>query len=176
MPDHIGQAHDGKGRYVRTLTAAQKDAAAADLRSKGWTYQRIAEELEFADRGEAHHAVGRVLKATLKEPGEAVRTLELERLDAELERLNGLEAAVHTVLAREHITVSNGKVIYVGDEPLLDDAPVLQAVDRLLKIEESRRRNGESRRKLLGLDEPAKTQVTGTVQYEIVGVDMSTLR
>jgi len=175
MPDHDGQAHDGKGRYVRTLTGARKDAAAADLRSKGWTYQRIADELGFTEKGEAHHAVSRCLKATLQEAGDAVRTLVLGRLDGELERLNDLEAAVHEVLARKHITVSNGKVIYVGDEPLLDDAPVLQAVDRLLKIEESRRRCDESRRKLLGLDAEKKLNLSGGVKYEVVGVSTGDL-
>ncbi|MFJ9214240.1 hypothetical protein [Streptomyces sp. NPDC102264] len=162
MPDHPRHTHDGKGRYIRTLTAAERDAEAARLRSRGWPYQRIADELGYADRGEAHHAVGRVLKATVQEAGDELRTLELERLDA-------MYASVMDVLERKHFTVSNGKIMYMGDQPLEDDGPVLQAVDRLLRIQERRAR-------LLGLDAPAKTQVSGGVTYEIVGVDMNALR
>jgi len=42
-----------------------------------------------------------------------------------------------------------------------DDAPVLQAIDRLVKIEDARRRNSERRAKLNGLDMPVKAEVTG---------------
>ncbi|WP_093803877.1 hypothetical protein [Streptomyces sp. Wb2n-11] len=42
-----------------------------------------------------------------------------------------------------------------------DDAPVLQAIDRLVKIDDARRRNGERRAKLNGLDMPVKTEVSG---------------
>ena len=51
--------------------------------------------------------------------------------------------------------VSQGRLIYLGDDPqpLADDAPVLAAVDRLLKIQERRAR-------LLGLDQPTKSTVT----------------
>lgn len=145
MPDHPRHAHDGKGRYIRTLTAAERDATAADLRSKGWTYQRIADELHYADKGEAHHAVSRVLKATVREAGDAARAMEHERLDR-------LSEAAWTVLERQHITVSNGKVISLDGQPLPDDGPVLQAIDRLLRI-------SESRRKLDGLDAPSRVSV-----------------
>lgn len=175
-------ARDGRGKYTRTLEGAEKDAAAADLRSKGYTYQRIADELGYSDKKNAWTSVQRCLKAVIEEPTKEVLALELGRLDAELERLNGLEDSVRAVLERKHITVSNGRIIKLpnpdtGDEePLEDDGPVLQAVDRLLRIEESRRKNGESRRKLLGLDAPAKTQVSGGVTFEIVGVDLDQLR
>jgi hypothetical protein len=52
---------------------------------------------------------------------------------------------------------------------LADDAPVLNAVDRLVKI-------SESRRKLLGLDAPAKVQSEGTVRYSIDGVNPEDLK
>ncbi|MFI2349711.1 hypothetical protein ACH492_22190 [Streptomyces sp. NPDC019443] len=168
-------ARAAQGRFIRTRDTAERDAEAARLRERGLSFPAIATELGFTDRGTARRAVQRVLKETVQEAGDELRKMELARLDAELVRLNALEESVRAVLERKHITVNNGKVIYVGDEPLEDDVPVLQAVDRLLKIEESRRRNGESRRKLLGLDEPVKTQVSGGVKYEIVGVDMGKL-
>lgn len=156
------RAKDAQGRYTRTLTTAERDAQAADLRAKGYTYQRIADELGYCDRGEAHHAVNRALASVVRESGKAVLHFELARLDAELGRLDALEEKVHKVLDARHITVNNGRVILHPDtnEPMEDDAPVLQAVDRLLKIEEARRRNGERRAKLTGIEAAVKIDAT----------------
>lgn len=103
------------------------------------------------------------------------RALELARLEAALERLHNMEESVRTVMARKHITVNNGRVIKainpetMEEEPVEDDTFILQAVDRLNRIEESRRRTSESIRRLLGLDAPAKTeqQVTQVTQADI---------
>lgn len=97
------------------------------------------------------------------------RAFEMGRLDAALVRLDGLEAAARQVLEREHITVNNGRIIVLGDAPLPDDGPVLAAIDRLIKVEDARQRNSESRRKLLGLDAPAKydAQVTEVTQQDL---------
>ncbi|WP_098892259.1 hypothetical protein [Streptomyces sp. or3] len=152
----------GDGQFVRSLTTAERDARAAELRSKGWTYRRIAAELGWKQGADAYNAVQRVLKETVREAGEEVRALELERLDGELARLADVEREVWAVLKRKHVTVSNGQVIRVDGEPLLDDAPVLQAADRLVKIEDARLKNSERRAKLLGLDAPTKQAITIT--------------
>lgn len=96
------------------------------------------------------------------------RALELARLEATLERLHNMEESVRTVMARKHITVNNGRVIRVlnpdsgEEEPVEDDTFILQAVDRLNRIEESRRKTSESIRRLLGLDMPVKVDATVT--------------
>jgi hypothetical protein len=103
------------------------------------------------------------------------RTLELARLEAALERLLNMEESVRRVMARKHITVNNGRVIQAinpdtgEEEPVEDDTFVLQAIDRLNRIEESRRKTSESIRRLLGLDMPAKVDhtVTETTQEDI---------
>ena len=153
---------DDKNRFARRPETAARDAEAAILRAQGWTYPAIAEHLKFADRGNAYHAVQRAIANVLPEPAESILFFELERLDAELERLNGLEEEVRTVLKRRHITVSNGRVILHPDteEPMEDDGFVLQAVDRLLKIEEARRRNGERRAKYTGIEASIKVDAT----------------
>ncbi|MER6191786.1 hypothetical protein [Streptomyces cyaneofuscatus] len=148
MDDPQARPHGGDGQFVRSLTTAERDARAAELRSKGWTYPRIAAELGFNHRADAYNAVKRVLKETVREAGEDVRALELERLDR-------LEAAANEVLEREHVTVSNGRVVSLNETPLPDDGPVLAAIDRLLKIQERRAR-------LLGLDAPTKAAITIT--------------
>jgi hypothetical protein len=140
------------------LELASRRAEAARLRGEGWTYRAIATQLGI-DVHTAHDDVKEAVKAIVQEPAQTVLQLELDRLDAELRGLNELEETVRTVLETQHFTVSHGKVIYVGTEPLLDDGPVLQAVDRLMRIEEQRRRNGESRRKLLGMDAPSRVSV-----------------
>ncbi|MFD5058244.1 hypothetical protein [Streptomyces sp. NPDC058394] len=146
MDDPKARPHGGDGQFVRSLTTAQRDAEAARLRSKGWTYPRIAAELGFNHKADAYNAVKRVLDETVREAGDDLRALELDRLD-------GMYAAAMEVLEREHVTVSNGKVVTLDGEPLPDDGPVLQAIDRLLRIQERRAR-------LLGLDAPVKRDVT----------------
>ncbi len=149
MDKPTDRPHDGKGRFTRTLATAEREAEAARLRSRGWSYQRIANELGWANKGDAHHAVQKVLRDTVQEAGDDLRALELTRLDA-------LYVAATEVLEREHITVSNGRIVSRDDgTPILDDAPVLQAIDRLLKIQERRSR-------LLGLDAPVKKDVSLT--------------
>lgn len=155
-----GTARGGDGKYTRSIETAQRDAQAARYRARGWSYQRIADEMSIS-RTAAHEAVQRALRETVEEPAADVRALEIARLDEMYER-------VLEVLERQHVTVSNGRVIYVGDQPLEDDGPVLAAVDRLLKIQ-------ARRAALLGLDMPTKVEQSGRLTYEIVGVDMEAL-
>lgn len=103
------------------------------------------------------------------------RVLELARLEAALERLRRMEESVRTVMARKHITINNGQVIRVFNpdtgekETVEDDAFVLQAVDRLGRIEEQRRKTSDSICRLLGLNMPVKVDytVTETTQQDI---------
>ncbi len=150
------------GRFLRNPETVTRDAEAARLRSQGRTYQQIAEQLGFNHRREAQSAVDRALAEIIREPAEAVLHFELERLDAELRRLDTLETAAREVLAADHIMVNNGRVIqHPGtDEPMQDHAPRLQAIDRLVKIEDARRRNGERRAKLTGIEAAVKVDAT----------------
>lgn len=96
------------------------------------------------------------------------RALQLARHEAALERLHRMEESVRTVMARKHITINNGQVIRVLDpetgekETVEDDTFVLQAVDRLGRIEEQRRKTGDSISRLLGLDMPVRVDATVT--------------
>jgi hypothetical protein len=170
---------DPQGRFNRTPDTIERDGKALALRSRGYTYPQIAAELGFAEKSAARRAVERGLTETLQEPAAELRILELQRLDA-------MEAAVWAVMDRKHLVVSGGKVVTriveyarAGDgnilldedgrpmaaavEELEDAAPVLAAVDRLLRIQ-------QRRAALLGLDAEQKVSVSGGVTYEIIGV------
>lgn len=160
-------ARDGKGRFERDVDTAARDAEACRLRAQNLTYQQIADQLGFASKGAAYDAVQRTLRETVQEPAEELRQLELMQLDE-------LARAARNVLEGTHYVVSHGKVVrHDGGEgePLVDDAPVLQAIDRLLKIQ-------ERRSKLLGLDIPVKQLIGGDVQvtYNFEGIDLDNLR
>lgn len=134
------------GRYAKSPDTAERDAEACRLRLRGLSYLAIAEQLGFADQGHAHTAVKRAMDATVREPAEQVREQELLRLDALWNRALG-------IAERFHVTVSaNGQVVYTKGSAVEDDGPALQAIDRLLKIQDRRAR-------YLGLDAPTKTEV-----------------
>lgn len=148
---------------VQQILAAQRRKRLVEMRLGGASFEEIAEELGYASRQAASKDFCRVLEKAIAEESasaEVYRETEVLRLEQELQRLDALYDSVVEVMEREHITVSNGRIIEVGGEPVPDDAPVLQAVDRLLRIEEARRRNAERRAKLLGLDAPQAMEVT----------------
>lgn len=139
----------GGGRYTRSNAEVEHDAAAAALRGRGLSYRAIAAQLDTSV-ATAHDRVQRAFRDTLSEPADQARAVELARLE------DAHDAAL-AVLLREHLTVSHGKVITIKNDdgdtvPLIDDAPVLQAVDRIRAL-------SESRRKLLGLDAPSRVSV-----------------
>lgn len=125
------------------------------MRTEGCNYDEIATALGFSERGGAKRAVERALLAVVAEPAGHLRTLELARLDLLLGR------AWH-VLQTEHIAVSQGRVIIDprSGEPMVDHGPVLQAIDRVLKIMERRAR-------LVGLDAPVKVEAITVDQIEV---------
>jgi hypothetical protein len=155
------QVRGGDGKWVRTIETAEREAKAAQLRSRGMSYRQIAAELGV-DTHTAHNDVQSALAAIVAEPAAAAQALELERLDA-------MYARALQVMEAHHVTVSNGRVVTLDDSPLPDDGPVLAAINTLVRI-------SESRRKLLGLDSPVKTQISGGLTYEVVGVDTAALR
>jgi hypothetical protein len=146
------------------------------------SYRQIAAQLNVSYTT-AYDSVQRALKAIVEEPAADVRQLELARLDE-------MWQAALKVLETPHVTVSQGRVVrrrilddngdpivvardrddkpIFREEEIYDDAPVLAAVDRLLKIQ-------ARRAALLGLDAPTKQEIGGKLSYEIVGVDLGQL-
>ncbi|MGH3586136.1 MAG: hypothetical protein ACRDQ0_07405 [Pseudonocardia sp.] len=143
MADRV---RNGKGRYVRTLATARRDAAAVKLRDEGHTLQEIADELGYCDKGEASRAIRRAFADVAREPVESLTR-------ALLAQLEDLTDATLEILERDHLAHSHGQLVVGRDgEPLLDDGPKLAA------IREARQLN-ESIRKLVGADAPSRVSV-----------------
>ncbi|GAA3470404.1 hypothetical protein [Nonomuraea roseola] len=86
-------------------------------------------------------------------------------------QLDELARRARAVADTTHYLVDKGRVVMWDGVPIQDDGPILAAIDRLVKIQ-------ESQRKLDGLDIPVKQLVGGdiTVTYQFEGVDVAALR
>lgn len=106
-----------------------RDAEALSYRARGFTYQRIANEMGMTDRSAARKACERALAADIRETTDEAKALLL--MD-----LNAAKQAVWAVLEANHLVISDGRVVTLDGVALPDDEPVLKAVDRLVKIDQ----------------------------------------
>jgi hypothetical protein len=145
----------------------------AELQAKAWDLKlrSLSDRAAAAELGVSHTTIQNWTR-------EAAEALAAPKVDewrhVQLERLGQARQAVLEVLERQHVTISHGHVIRDGEpfvdldeetgepvakiapgrgEPILDDEPVLKAVDRLVRIEERMAR-------LMGLDAPQKVDAT----------------
>jgi DNA-binding CsgD family transcriptional regulator len=161
VDDKTELTRDGTGKFTRSFTTAQRDAEAARLRTRNYTYAEIGERLGMSKQA-AQQAVKRVMDEVRADAAEDV-------VQFEEAKLNAAEQLVWAVLDAKHVTVQHGRLVLgLDDLPLEDHGPVLAAVDRLVKI-------SESRRKLLGRDAAQKLDLSGEVTYQIIGVDPDVL-
>lgn len=144
------------------LTVAERRADLVKYRIAGRPYEEFYRQLGYASINAATKDFHRVFEESVAElhaSREVYREIELARLDAELHRLDRLYRKVEQILDEQHITISNGRVILLDGATVPDPGPILQAADRLIRIEDARRRNGERRAKLLGLEAPQRLEV-----------------
>jgi hypothetical protein len=127
---------------------AERDANAGRLRTRGLSYDQIAKALGFRDRSGARRAVQRALATTMREPADELCTLELERLDDLTRHLQ------RVLTTRHYAATASGEVARHLDtsQPLADDGPAIAVARELRQVSESRRR-------LLGLDQPQRHEV-----------------
>jgi hypothetical protein len=157
------------GRFTRTIRSARRDAEAADYYADhpSMTYDELATMFGYSHRSDARKGVQRAI-------ADVARPAVSKLIAAESDELDILYAEACAILQRNHVTVSHGRVVTWRnpetneEEPLPDDGPKLAAITAALRIR-------ESYRKLHGLDQPAKTEVSGGVKYELVGVDPTDL-
>lgn len=136
----------GPARITRVERDKRRDAEAARLRACRFTYDQIAEQLGFADHSGARKAAERGRNRAVREPHQDMVLMDLAELDE-------MAQQAWAVLRNTHYVVDRGQVVQLDGEPLLDDAPVLAAIAKLLDIQ-------ARRAKLVGLDVPARATVT----------------
>lgn len=152
--DHSNDTRNAEGRLTGNILADTKAARAALLLAKnpGMTYRELARRAGYSNHGDAWRAV-QSCRQTVK------RAAGKELVDAEAAYLDDLYASALEVLERDHVMVSHGRIITrldpdTGEEkPLLDFGPKLAAIREMRAIR-------ESYRKLFGVDERAKIDVT----------------
>lgn len=119
----------GRRRSAQTM---ERDARAYDLFRRGLSYRQIAAELQVSHQT-AFDAVRRAAKDNAVDPLEAAAARQLF-----LDRFQDYRRAAQRVLsARHYVTTQAGNLVKgPGGEWLVDDDPVLRALDRLLKVDD----------------------------------------
>lgn len=124
----------GDGRFERSPDSAEKRALAAKLRAKSMPWAEVAEKAGYASAGAAHTAVAKFYaespQQTIKEIRDEFRT-----------KLEGLEVILRDVIDRPHYVVERGQfgpeLVMKDGEYLVDDAPILNAVDKIRALVET---------------------------------------
>ena len=146
----VSKPRDHLQRFVRTPEQIELDHEAAMLRSDGKTFKQIADHFGLADPSGGYYMVQRAIEDIPREATVELIALELAKLDS-------LERRYHAIMDKHHVYVSaSGRVVYDGDERLEDDAPLMKAMEGLLRV-------AARRAKLLGLDAPTRAELNGLV-------------
>lgn len=148
----------------------ERENEALLLRKKEWPLAAIAAKLGYANESGVSKAIARALDRAPKAHAPELRRMELEKLAL-------LEYTAWQVLERQHLVVITGgpkagmivsRFNQAGEkEELEDSAPVLAAIDRIIRVQERRSR-------LMGLDAPVRHRVT-TITEDMVDAEMRRL-
>lgn len=133
------------------ISVAERDAEIVRLKREGWTFQKIGEHFGI-DRSTVHGHFYRTLQRIAEPEVEKFRAEQVARMELARE-------IVMDILSVRHIAISNGTVLH----DIEDDNPILQAVDRLIKID-------EHEAKLLGLYARPEVMISGQLSYVITGL------
>ena len=102
------------GQHRNRALAAARQARAVELATSGMTYQRIADELGYSNRGTVYRLVHTALTRELHEDVEVHRRLEQERLDALQVSLWEKAMAGDTAAAHEVIRIIRERCRLLG--------------------------------------------------------------
>lgn len=142
---------------TRLAIITQRRTNALRLRATGTPLQAIADQLGYSGVAD----VSKDITRALAQRNEDMKAAAAHYVNLELERLEAMEQTAWKVLQRAHEVVSHGRIIYdeTTGQPLVDDAPVLAAIDRLIKIQDRRAR-------YLGLDAPTRAEIHNVDAYD----------
>jgi hypothetical protein len=119
----------------RSAATMEKDQRAYDLFRRGLSYRQIAEQVGYKTPSAAFTAVRRAARDNVMDPVEADTARQVF-----LDRFQDYRRAAQRILATRHYVTSQKGEIVTGPGPdklpLIDDEPVLRALDRLCKIDD----------------------------------------
>lgn len=137
--------HTHRAKADTDAQRSEERRQAYDLRLRGRTIRQIADDMAIST-GKVQHLLREEIK--LRED-----PLREQLIQFELDRLDGYQQACMWVLDNPGTPVlAMGPDGEMHTHVIVDDRKILGAIDRLVRI-------SESRRKLLGMDAPVKTQV-----------------
>jgi hypothetical protein len=125
-----------EGRHRNRALAAARHARAVELVTQGLTYQQVADELGYANRGTVYRIVHQTLAADTTQAVEMLHELEVARLDALQASLWGRAVAgdLEAVRAALRIVIARCRLLGLYDQPSLERfvprTVVLTAEDR----------------------------------------------
>lgn len=156
------------GSTAKRSQMADEQVWCHEQRLRGMSLRAISEASEAAlgkrlSIETVHRRVEKELTQRPQASAAPLRQMELDKLDEQ-------EVLVRGVQSRVHFKTNGGEIVRDPEsgEALVDDAPVLAANDRLLRIQ-------ERRAKLLGLEAPQQVVTDATVRYEVVDIDTGKL-
>jgi hypothetical protein len=147
---------EGRPAMSRTVEDRECDYKALDMKRRGFNLRQIATECGWSSPQSAANAITRALKELTQVDADEVVRLMRERLDEYCRQ-------AWRVLSRPHFVTTPAGVVARHPEtnaPLVDDGPVLQALDRLLRYD-------VEERKMLGVDAPTKTRVEVITESDV---------
>lgn len=159
---------------AQQIEGAERRAQILDALRRGYSGAEVGRRFDIS-----RQRVHQIKREALTELAEHAEQSTAEyRLEA-LERLEQIREDLRRIADAQHLLVSSGKVVRQGKpcigydsednpvavidenegEPLVDVAPVITALDKLIKVE-------DRWSKLLGLDAPVKQEISGGVTFE----------
>jgi hypothetical protein len=167
---------------------AEKQVRAFELKLEGYSLRAISAAMK-AEGYTGIASAESVRKLIELEAKQRVSPLAEQLRTQETERLEGMTRAALEVLGRDHVVVSQGRIVRQGEPqvdyddegnpiavineaagaPVFDDGPKLKAIETLLRVR-------ERMAKLHGLDAPEQVNGNLAVKYTVEGVDMSKLQ
>jgi len=123
-----------RGKFVPDPDSAERRALAAKLRARGIPWKEVAAQCGYASEGAAYTAVQQFYT---DQPKQTIAEIRQELRD----KLEGLEGELREVIARPHYVVARGEfgpeLVEKDGEYLIDDAPVINAVDKIRALVET---------------------------------------
>ena len=138
------RARASHGQFTRAIEQVDIDREAARLYQQFSSYSEVA-RIQGCPVSTARD---RVMRALAGEPDDDTALAK----KVALARLNAQAIIAQRIAESEFVAHSNGRVVYLGETPLVDVGPNLAALDRLQRIEDQRNR-------ILGIYAPTAARI-----------------